>query len=44
VQLTAAPVIEGGSTLIPFRSVELFGNVEVGYNSATKVITAVRRF
>lgn len=44
VKLTAAPMIVGGSTLVPFRFVEIFGNVEVGYNAATKVITAVRRY
>jgi len=43
ITLTQAPTIVGGSTLVPLRFVENFGNVEVVYNSASKTIDIIRR-
>ncbi|HQL68784.1 MAG TPA: stalk domain-containing protein, partial [Caldisericia bacterium] len=43
ITLAQAPQIIGGSTMVPLRFVENFGNVEVVYNSASKTIDIIRR-
>jgi len=43
ITLTQAPMVIGGSTMVPLRFVENFGNVEIVWNASSKMIDIIRR-